>query len=394
MWLIIPVLLPALAIVGILASSLWCITIGKPAERQLNKKKLLIFSVASFLIAGGISAGLYGFGCLKYWDKEVWHFKVLRIQHEEKWTTHETRTETYYTGSGKNRTSHTRTVHYTETHGPYWTAYDETGSKHSIPASKYDVWSRVWGNQQQTGIHKGSASGWNTAISGRIFECKWPNDLELIYPWDEIHHYKNKVRYSHSVLKLKEPTRGLLEIYPRPADKDNTDPVISYGPVFGATDVERMRRTNARLGPSYLVHTILVAFGPGTPRTVVDDVLSAWMGVNKNELVTFVALNGNKVEWCEVQSWMDDTTIHGSLRNEIMGQDFSLPRYSDLLLKYVPTQWKKKNFRDFDYLRIEIHWGWQLGSILLQLAMLLGTFVVINNKVEMNPWDSLRLQGL
>jgi hypothetical protein len=159
---------------------------------------------------------------------------------------------------------------------------------------------------------------------------------------------------------------------------DNIMPVLSYGKSFSGDDIDLLRRTSAQLGPRYLVHPILVAFGPDTSRAVVDDVLSAWRGPNKNELVTFAAFRGNEVLWCEVHSWMDDTTIHATLRDEIMADKFSAKRYSDLLLKYVPKQWRKKSFKDFDYLRVEIHWGWGVGAILVSIAGILGLFLLVD----------------
>jgi len=354
-------------------------------DQYLARKKLLIFSLASFVMSACVSGALYGFAAMSIMDKEVWHFKIFTIRHEEEWTTHETRTETYTTGSGKHQTTHTKTVHYTENHGPYWTAIDERSSEHRIDSSEYDKWSKVWGNQLQTGVHKGSSAGWDRSITGKIFECKWTRDFERIYPWDEIHHYKNKVRHCSSVLKYREPTKELEKLYPRPAESGDCSPVLCYGASLGAADIQRLRQVNAELGPKYLVHTLLVLFGKDADRSKIDDILSAWRSVNKNELVTFLALDGGStVRWCEVQSWMDDTTIHATLRDALVAEPFTARRYSDLLMQYVPKQWKKKNFHDFDYLRVEIPIGWKVIAILVVIGGLVGIFVVVDQKVTLS----------
>jgi hypothetical protein len=380
MFLAIPLLLPIIAVIVILASPLWCVTIGSLLERQMNRKRLLFFSLWSFVLTAAVSGGLWFCGTLKTQDKEVWNFKIVRVQHEERWSEKEQRTRQVSCGrDSKGHTKYrTETYHVTEYYGPYWKAIDEYGSAYGVDESVYQRWKKTWANEKKTGEHKGSAAGFTTPITGGIFQCDWTQDFNRIFPWSNIHYYENKVRYSHSVLKYKEPTRELEKKYPRPADMDNIMPVLSYGKSFSGDDIDLLRRTSAQLGPRYLVHPILVAFGPDTSRAVVDDVLSAWRGPNKNELVTFAAFRGNEVLWCEVHSWMDDTTIHATLRDEIMADKFSAKRYSDLLLKYVPKQWRKKSFKDFDYLRVEIHWGWGVGAILVSIAGILGLFLLVD----------------
>lgn len=371
-----------MAVLAILASPLWCVTRGTYCERRANRIRLFVFFLCSLGLCALVSGAMWGCGSMKEWSKEVWNYKVVRVRHQEMWTTHETRTETYTTGSGKNQRTHTRTVHYTEKHGPYWTAIDEYGDGHGIEPSTYEQWKRTWANEKKTGENEGSAAGFDRAVSGGIFECDWTQDFDRIFPWADIHTYKNKVRCSNSVLKYREPTEELAKKYPRPADSGNTSPVISYGRAFSGEEVELLRRTNAQLGRRYLVHPVLVVFGQDVSRGVVDDVLSAWQGPNKNELVTFVSLRGDEVVWCEVHSWMDNTTIHATVRDEMMAGGFSAKVYSDMLRKHVPKLWLKKDFRDFDYLKVEMHWGWKVGSLLVSLVGLVVVFLLVDRNVE------------
>jgi hypothetical protein len=392
MFIAIPLLLPLVAVIAILVSPLWCITIGSPFERQTNKKRLLIFFFSSLAFSAIISVILWNCGTAKIWDKEVWNYKIVNVRHEERWTEEETRTRQVACGTDKdgNTEYRTETYHVTETYGPYWKATDEYGNEHGIGESVYQNWKKIWADEKKTGEHKGSSAGFDTAITGGIFECDWTKDFDRIFPWSDIHTYKNKVRYSDSVLKYKEPTKELVKKYPRPADLSNTSPVLSYGKTFPVQDIELLHRTNAELGPRYRAHPILVAFGADTKRDVVDDVLSAWRGPNKNELVTFAAFKGDEIVWCEVHSWMDNTTIHATLRDELISGKFTAKRYSDLLLKYVPKQWRKKDFRDFDYIRVEIHWGWKVGSLLASIAGLLGLFLLIDRVIsDFSDFDAI-----
>jgi len=305
-----------------------------------------------------------------------------------RWTTHETRTETYTTGSGKNEQTHIRIVHYTETHGPYWTSIDEYGSESSISESEYNHWKAVWKNEKRTGMHKGSSAGFDRSIDGPIYECLWPHTFDTIWPHAEIHKYVNKIRASHSVLKYGEATPQQLERFPRPADKKNTSPVVIYGGLNASgADMLFLQRINASLGRSREVHPILVVFGKDEPRGAVTDALTAWQGPNKNELVTFLSLDGQTIRWVEVHSWMDDTTLHAVLRDELMGQPFTVKRYGELLQEYVPKLWHRKHFTPINaYLRVAIHPGWIFLAFFLSIATGVGSYFVIDRTTEDADW--------
>jgi len=373
MWLI-PILIPVLAAFVILVSPKWNV-VKQPGDfnsgwsLRENRKRFGIFLLVSFILTGLVAGGLYWGGTAKMWYKEVWNNKVLRMKHEEKWTTHETRTETYTTGSGKNQQTHTRIVHYTEDHGPYWTLYDDQGKRHRTNEGVYRKWVGIWGNEKKTGENKGSAAGFDRAITGGIFESHWPKTFETIHPRASIHKYKNKVRQAPSVLNLGEPTEELVKRYPRPADQNNTSPIIYLGGVLPDADDLLLRRVNAKLGRQCEIHTILVVFPKDAPRSVMDDVLVAWQGPNKNELATFLSIDGRTVKWCEVHSWLDNTTIHGIVRDAMMGEPFSCQRYADMLLENVPRHWHRKEFVDFDYLKVNIHWGWIVSALVLSIII-------------------------
>jgi len=384
MWAI-PILIPFVAAFAILVSPAWNV-VKRPGQFDTkyslkdNRKKFLIFFLVSVLVTGVTSGALYWGGIAGLYDKEVWNCKVMKIRYEEKWTTHETRTETYTTGSGKNQQTHTRIVHYTDTHGPYWKAVDEYGNVKTISSGTYASWKNVWLNEVKVGIHKGSSSGMSRSITGGIFECYWTRVFETIYPLATIHKYKNKVRKAPSVFNLGEPTKELIAKYPRPAEKKSTAPVMSYGNSLNGLDDMYLRRVNAKLGPRWEVHTLLVPMGKGE-RHKVREILTAWQGPNKNELVTFFGHENGVPAWCEVHSWMDNTTIHGEMENRMMAAPFTVEGYGEALMEVVPRHWRRKEFEDFDYLEVSIHWGWIVSAFLVSLVLEGVIFIVIDGKV-------------
>ena len=386
MFLLITLCLPALFILGITISPQWPLSTGRACDRKLSRTKLWRFSWISFIISALISGGLYGISHHALMDREVWHFKNVKVVHQEEWTTDETRTRRVYSYTDSKGNAHyrTETYHVTEHHGPYWDAIDERGCEHTIDPGTYSRWAKIWNNQRQSGVHKGSSTGFDHAMTGRIFECNWTKDFERIYAYSEIHTYENRVRHSNSVFKGKEPTKELEAQYPRPAEVGNTSSVIGYNTSTSIIDAESIDQVNAQLGPKYLVHSILVVLNKNAVRSQVDDILTAWHNVNKNELVTFICLDGKKVKWCEVHSWMDNTTIHASIRDALMEGDFSTKKYVNILMLEIPKHWFKKDFRDFNYLEVEISSGWKITALILVILAMVALFFLIENTVELD----------
>lgn len=379
----IPALIPLIAAFAILVSPLWPISTDQRVRKYERRKNLQRFGI--YL---GLSIALSVIVCLTLWFgataktrfMEVWHFHATEALHEMEWTTEETRTETYTTGTGKNQQTHTRIVHYTAHHGPYFHLTLDDGRSVHISESDYMRAKSYWGNEKQTGVHRGSAAGFGRKIDGPIYECTWPRSFETIYPYPEFHSYVNKVRVGDSVLRFGTPTETALARYPRPADKRNADAILNYsGHTFTAADQLTLNRVNARLGPQYQIHTLLVVFPMDAGRGVVDDVLAAWGGPNKNELVTFVALDADStVVWCDVQSWMDDTTLHATLRDALQSEWFSVDHYADLLMDLVPKMWSRKHFTPInEYLSVPLNPWWAVSAFVVVVFLSVAMFFVV-----------------
>jgi hypothetical protein len=138
-----------------------------------------------------------------------------------------------------------------------------------------------------------------------------------------------------------------------------------------------LRRVNASLGFKKQVHTMLLVFGK-EPRSVVTDVLTAWRGPNKNELCVFISLDGDEVQWVEVHSWMDNTTLHAVIRDELMGEPFTVKRYADLLREYVPKHWIRKEFTPLnEYLSVPLNPMWGIVGAVIALVLGVVSFLII-----------------
>jgi hypothetical protein len=334
---------------------------------------------------------------------EIWNYKGVEVEYQMQWTTHETETykeacgteRVYSRKDSKGRSQYTtrtkyvtKTRHFTRKHGPYWFLKDENGDSTTIDESLYIKWKNIWNNEKQIGCHKGSSAGFDRSIDGPVFSCRWDNSFEKIMPLSSIHKYKNKVRASkYSVMKFKSADEALQKQYPRPADEGNSTPVFLYGaPVsISSDDILILARTNAFLGARHQIHTILILFDSSQSMEVVSDIMNAWQGPNKNELITFAGIDKEtkKVNWVKVESWLDNTTINGYITDSILGQDFNCKLYSDTLKTVVPKYWFRKEFKDFDYLNIETPTYISVIVIVLQLITAIITIIIcIKNKKD------------
>lgn len=363
-------------------------------EAQKNWAKFGIFFAVNLIACLLFAWGSWTGAVQKTKFKEVWNFQITGIRHEMQWTTEESYTvevddgDTTDSEGNVTHHSHTETRYRTDTHGPYWYRIDEYGVERFIEQGEYDHWKREWKTEKPAGMHKGSAAGWDKKIDGPIFACSWPQTFETIWPETAVWHYVNKIRVSHSVLKWGEATREMKAKYPRPVDKGNTGPVVVYGgPGVSGDDMLYLRRINARFGSKYQVHSILVLLGKDADRGVISDILTAWQGPNMNELVTFVSVDGNNLRFVEVHSWMDNTTLHATLRDELMGQPFSAHLYGQLLQQYIPKMWHRKDFTPINaYLHVDISWGWIILALVLSIICGIVSYFVIENVVE-DKWD-------
>ena len=89
-----------------------------------------------------------------------------------------------------------------------------------------------------------------------------------------------------------------------------------------------------------------------------------WQGGNKNEFVVCIGLNSNeKIEWARTFSWTDEQIKEVETSQWLMHQhNLDWIAFHDWL-KFHLKDWKRKEFKDFDYINITLPM-WQLFAII------------------------------
>lgn len=340
-----------------------------------DRIKCLIYLGINLLLCLTINTALYYGATSKTRFNEVLNYKIVSVEHWEQWTTRESRTERYACGTDSDGDTKycTRTVYYTETHGPYWYANDNLGNRRNITSGDYAKWSSFWANQAHIKINRGTASSMHRAITGKVFQSIWDNKFETIFPYHRRGTYVNKIRASDSSLNRDIATEAIKERFPRPADTVNYfNPIVNYSdfPVK-SEDQLLLRRINAKFGVQYQIHVLVLLFDANEDgQFIVQNVLNAWNGTNKNELAIFIGLQGSEVKWAETHSWSDSAIVHSLIDREVRRiEEFSFSEVARIVEKNVKKNWKRKSFSDFDYLQVRIHFGWIIGAYIATLIV-------------------------
>jgi hypothetical protein len=348
-----------------------------------------MYGVSTMIFGLLVATLAYIGGTAKTRFNEVWNYKAQEVRYYEDWNERVSCRHPIYedvpsgTDSKGNTTytsvyvgdEHPYDVDY---HPEHWEAVTEYGYEQGISKSDYVRWTGVF-TEGKT-IFKDMHRSYHTN-DGDMYFSTWDGSFEKMYPLHTIKVYQNKVRVSNSIFQYAEVDEVTAKLYPRPADKGSTLPITSYGPSIPIHEQLTLRRVNATFGSSHQIHCMVILFN-GESIDIVEDVLNAWKGPNKNELVMFVGLDSNRnVLWSEATSWMDDTTIHAYLRSSIVSMDrFDMNILSDTLKEAIPKYWKRKEFADFDYIKIPISMIWYIMNLLLGVvSCVVATYVAERN---------------
>jgi hypothetical protein len=384
----IPAIIPLLGAFVILISTLWPISKceGAKNQREISESwhKFIIYVFVNTIMCLIISITMWIGATEKTRFNEIWNYKIIAMEHQHRWTEKESRTRQVYDGKDSNGNSKYRTETYyvTETYGPYWYTIDEYGHKQISSEELYQKWSKIWKNEEQIGLKRGSSAGLSRRIDGPTMRISWNNDFETIFPHYSVKRYVNKIRASNSILNYGNYDSSIKSRFPRPADRGNASPVINYSSVnVDNSSILKLSRLNALFGRNRQIHTILVLLPYDSEMDLSNKILAAWQGPNKNELVTFLATDGDNISWVNVGSWMDNTELHAVIRDGLINNKFNIDLYFQLIHDNI-SLWNRKSFTPINsYIHVKINPSWISIGLILSLTGGFISFKVIENVI-------------
>lgn len=188
-------------------------------------------------------------------------------------------------------------------------------------------------------------------------------------PITESHSYTNKVQASNSIFKFEKIDKkqasemGLLDY---PAIYSHDAPCVLSNDILVPKAVDELfRKFNARYAPEYQMRLYILLFDSSKGISISEHQRAYWQGGNKNEFVVCIGMKSNvEIEWARAFSWADEQS------KEVKTSEW-LMKHSNIdwekfysWLRWNLMDWKRKEFKDFDYISISLPL-WQILIIFL-----------------------------
>ena len=294
---------------------------------------------------------------------------VQDINHEDSWTELVEKTETKTDNKGKTYTVTRIEERY---HREKYYFNTTRGSKIDTDCVFYsyvrDLWRLPRHHLTWSGSHIKGGVRHGSRYVRSDFDCEDREDSKYWVPVTESHSYKNKIRVSNSIFKFEKIDKasaaemGLLDY---PAIRSYDAPcVLSKDCVVKSSTDELFRKFNARYAPEFQMRLYILLFDSDRSIAITEMQRAYWQGGNKNEFVVCIGLrNDCEVAWARAFSWADEQVKEVETAQWLMrNPKIDWHEFHDWLRCHL-TDWKRKEFKDFDYINVSLPL-WQILCIL------------------------------
>lgn len=311
-------------------------------------------------------------------DTERYGNIINYVTYYEDWNEKVTYTVTVSDSNGKSRTETRTRIDY---HPAKWRITDNQNTEHVMSKKNYKIISKKFGNSKFVDLHR-----WSYTNDGDKYVSKFDgteDKLEMIF---SKRTYTNKVQASKGVFSFPNiseeeiETFGLYE-YPEITNKYHDSAILGNFEGKQAAD-KILQKFNAKRGAVLQIRVWVLIF-ENQPLEAAFAQESLWKGGNKNEFVICLGTNGG-VEWCKSFCWSPDghggnDVVKSMLRDEI--EDFEFAEFAETATSLLEKNWKRKEFSEFDYLRLTTPIWSVIVTWILTIAAVVGVcfFAVAND---------------
>lgn len=282
------------------------------------------------------------------------------------------RVVTVETRQVNGRTVHTQRVSYVNHPDRYMWELN-TGHEVEVGLQSFRDMISLWSNPVEfyPVAHINCVSGGNGEI------CHWNGDEWKTPTVTYTHRYRNPVRYSNSIFHdnyISKKDARKLDLIDYPEIKGHEQEVILCQPGLDI-DPELLpqnyiQHINAFCGHENQIHVFILLFSASEGIDISFKQRSYWKGLNKNELVICLGMDGTDIKWCQPLSWMDEPTMAVWIQSWFLEHDsLNIPEFYNALRENI-GQWHRKQFSDFKYLghHLSRYHAIAFGSLVTLLA--------------------------
>jgi hypothetical protein len=319
---------------------------------------------------------------------------VTRVTYYEPWDEMVLRTKTRTVSNGKGgTTTQTYTVWEREYHSEKYTYIDsETKREHHLSKKEYDV---IMKRLNNTKVFRDMKRHYHR-IDGDAYDTYWDNSIEHLYEITTPHVYQNKIKadqnntiFKHIEISKEEASEMGLYEYP-PISMKSQNPII--GKNVSDKDIQRIKYINAKYGKEYQFRTYILIYD-NADMEISELQKSYWQNGNKNEFIVCLGVQQDSVIWCNPFSWSDAPKLEMLTRDYfITNPKLNIDEYGKFLEEQIPTNWKRKEFEDFNYIKVGLG-RWQNITLLIICILLnvgISIFLVKNefhNENNLDNWN-------
>ena len=264
-------------------------------------------------------------------------------------------------------------------HPEHWSKIDNLGAEYDISKAEYNRLkeqfdTKTYFVELNRDYHSIDGDAYHTNFAGQ------PEKSDVI---NSEHSYTNKIKASHSIFKFediseKEKTRWKL--YDYPSIRGYYQPIV-LGQKVDAITEKKLQYLNGYFGANKQFKTFILFFTDQSVEAALKQ-RSYWEGGNKNEFIICIGKDkSGNFDWVKCFSWMKKPSLEVEVEDYFNAtKDLELSKFADWMPSKISQHWERRNFKDFEYLEIEVteNQMWIILVVILLYNIGISIWVVIN----------------
>ncbi len=323
---------------------------------------------------------------------------ITSARYYESWDTWVEETCSYCCGTdskGNCNSTCYRDCSYCSYSNEYWLAYDDLGHSHPITQEYYNELQRRWKSTPAfINLHRNINYSGGCGKDGNAYAIYWNNDSYTSEPASEDISYQNKIKacrnsFSYEKISDEDAAKKGLYAYPKLYNDYKQDCILGLSKLNAKQSTkDSLSKLYAYFNGYYGNHKhvrLFVNLYYNKPLDIALDQEAYWVGGNRNEVDVCIGVDSltNKLNWVYAFSWCDNKRIEIDCREDIMNLDtLNLFKAYPLIATTIEKNYKPKDFKQFDYLTIQLPtWCYWVTTILVLIASGVSLFWGITNEI-------------
>lgn len=310
---------------------------------------------------------------IKTSDTEYLSGYVTQTTYYEPWNEEVEVTKTRTNSEGEEET-------YTETETRYHSAeYSyRTNMKRSEVWCSRDYHEALKKQFRVSGVFRDMHRHYYTQ-DGDAYDYFWDGTDETMKTLTETGTYRNQVKGSMSIFRMGREDSTLFD-YPVPEKRGDQKVVLGNAKY----DSRPIQILNAKLGKQYQVHIFVLLFYNEGPE-IAERQKEYWEGGNKNELVVCLGMKRDSIQWCSPFSWSESPVVETRIKSWCLENPrLRIKELAAELERLVKENWKRREFKDFNYIETELRGGDYIIILVLVLVYIVGIGIWITKNEYRN----------